>query len=133
MPSKLPLTGVPGKMTRRLCATTLGGLGMATFLGGLVARQLAVADGDPGGRATTYLVVGCVLAVLCVAAAGLLRRPYGVTLGWGLLAATLVSAVMLPAMAAIALLFGVLWVLSLTQGHRLDHTPGYFFSGDESS
>lgn len=116
----LPLTGVPGKMTRRLAAVTLAGLGMTVFFGALVARQFAVAAGDLDGRATTYLLGGTVLGLVCVLTAGLLRRPWGVTLGWVLLVLTAASAVVLPAMAIVALIFGGLWVLSLTQGYKMD-------------
>lgn len=120
MTSALPLSGVPGRMTRRLLATTLVGLGLSIFLGGLVARQIEVAAADPDGRATPYLVGGIVLAVACVVASGLLRRPFGVTIGWLLLVLTLASTVVLPAMALIGLVFGGLWVLALTQGRRVD-------------
>lgn len=120
MSRALPLTGVPGRMTRRLLATTLIGLGLSVFLGALVARQFAIADDDPAGRATAYLIGGIVLAVLCVLASGLLRTRYGVTVGWILLVLTLLSAVLLPPMAVIALVFGVLWWIALTQGDRVD-------------
>lgn len=120
MSSARSLSGVPGRMTRRLAAATLVGLALSVFLGALVANRIAVADGDPDGRATAYLVGGIVLAVLCLLASGLLRRPHGVTAGWIVLGLTLLSAIVLPAMAFVALLFAVLWVLSLTQGGRID-------------
>lgn len=107
-------------MTRRLAAVTLLGLAMAVFFGGLVLRQLAVASGDPDGRAQTYLWAGVALAVLAVLAAGLLRRPWGVTLGWVVLALTALSALLLPAMIVVALAFAALWVGSLVYGRRMD-------------
>ncbi len=107
-------------MTRRLAATSLVGQAMTVFFGGLVARQLEVAAGDPHGRANAYLIGGIALAVLCILVSGLLRRPGGVWLGWGVQALTLGSAVVLPAMVIVAAVFGALWWLCLSQGHKMD-------------
>lgn len=115
----LPLTGVPGKLTRRLAAMTLAGQAIAVFLGALVAWQLTVADGD-AERGRTYLVGGCVLAVACLLGSGLMRRPFGVTFGWTVQLLTLASAVVLPAMLVVAVIFGGLWVLALWQGPRAE-------------
>ncbi|HEV7194993.1 MAG TPA: DUF4233 domain-containing protein, partial [Pedococcus sp.] len=72
--------GSLGKFTWRMLATVLAGQGTVVFLGALVARGLADANGD--GRGGTWLWVGIGLAVLCFVAAGLMRRPWGVSLGW---------------------------------------------------
>lgn len=93
---------------------------MTVFFGGLVARQLEVAVGDPDGRANAYLVGGIALAVLCILVSGLLRRPGGIWLGWGVQVLTLASAVVLPAMVIVAVIFGALWWLCLSQGHKMD-------------
>lgn len=106
-------------MTRRLAAMTLIGQAMTISFGALVARQLAVADGAVD-RGNTYLAAGLALAVLAVLASGLLRRPYGVTVGWVVQVLTLASAIVLPAMLFVVAIFGGLWVLSLMQGHKLD-------------
>ncbi len=111
---------VPGKFARRLAAVALLGQAMTVFFGGLVARQLAVADGDPDGRATTYLIGGCALALLCILASGMLRRPGGALLGWVVQGLTLLSAVILPAMVAVAAIFAGLWWLCLSQGKKMD-------------
>jgi hypothetical protein len=60
------------------------------------------------------------VAVLAVLAAGLMRTPYGVTLGWLVQAATFATALVVPAMLVVGLIFGALWVVSLVQGHRID-------------
>ncbi len=107
-------------MARRLAAASLLGQAMTVFFGGLVARQLEVAAGDPEGRADAYLGGGSALAVLCIVTAGLLRRPFGVWLGWAVQVLTLATAVVLPAMVVVALIFGGLWWLCLSQGRRMD-------------
>ncbi len=119
VPAKgLVFYGQTGKFTWRMGATVLVGQSVAVFFGGLVARGIAVSTGDPG--ASTYLWVGSGLAVLCLLAAGLMRRPYGVTLGWVIEVATFLSALVVPAMVLVGVIFSALWVTGLLQGHRID-------------
>ncbi|MEP7016474.1 MAG: DUF4233 domain-containing protein [Actinomycetota bacterium] len=112
------LYGAPGKMTQRLAGTVIGTQGLAVFFGALVARGLASAKGED--ISSTFLLLGSVLAVLCILDAGLLRRPWGVTLGWGLQIATFASAIVVPAMLVVAILFAALWLTALAQGRAMD-------------
>ena len=114
----LPFFGATGKFTWRMGAVVLGGQSVIVFFGALVARALGAASGDP--RAGVYLVVGSGLAVLCLIAAGLMRTSFGVTLGWLIQAATFVSALVLPMMAIVGVIFTLLWVVCLWQGQRID-------------
>jgi len=114
----LVLYGSLGKFTWRMLATVLAGQGVVVFLGALVARGLAVAEGDEGGSG--WLWVGVGLAVLCFLAAGLMRRPFGVTLGWLIQVATFASAAVVPAMLGVGLVFLVLWVGSLVLCRRVE-------------
>jgi hypothetical protein len=91
---------------------------LAVFFGALVARALASAEGS--ASAGRYLAVGSGLAVLCLAAAGLTRRPWGVTLGWLVQLGTLLAALVVPAMLVVGLFFLALWVLFMAQGARVD-------------
>ena len=117
----LTLYGVPGKMTRRLAGVVIGTQGLAVFFGALVARALAAATGSP--TSSTFLLIGSLLAVLCILDAGLLRRPWGITLGWALQLATLACALIVPTMLVVGLLFGALWLMALVQGRAMDeHT-----------
>ena len=119
--SALIFYGVPGKMARRLLAVVIGTQGLVVFFGALVARSLASVDGS--GTSGSFLVTGSVLAVLCVLDAGLLRRPWGVTMGWVLQIATFACAFILPLMLLVGLLFGALWLTALVQGQAMDeHT-----------
>ena len=117
----LSLYGIQGKMTRRLAAVVISAQGLAVFFGALVARALASAKGLP--TSSTFLLIGSLLAVLCILDAGLMRRPFGVTLGWSLQVATLSCAIIVPAMLLVGLLFVALWLTALVQGHKMDeHT-----------
>ena len=116
----LILHGSTGKFTWRMLATVLGGQSMVIFFGALVARALAASGDGDTTRSGTYLVVGTALAVLSIVAAGMMRRPWGVTLGWVVLLLTLASALILPMMLIIGLIFLALWVTCLVVGHRID-------------
>ena len=116
--SALTVYGIPGKMTRRLAGVVIGTQGLAVFFGALVARALAAANDSR--TSATPMVVGSLLALLCIVDAGLLRRPWGVTLGWLLQIATLATAVIVPTMLLVGLLFGALWLTALIQGRAMD-------------
>ena len=53
-------------------------------------------------------------------AAGLMRRPWGVTLGWVVQALTLLSALVVPMMLVVGLFFLALWVTCLVKGAQID-------------
>jgi Protein of unknown function (DUF4233) len=119
--SALTLYGVPGKMTRRLVGVVIGTQGLAVFFGALVARALGAARGSH--NPSTFLLIGSLLAVLCILDAGVLRRPWGITAGWILQIATLACVFIVPAMLIVGLLFGGLWLTALVQGRNMDeHT-----------
>ena len=119
--SVLTFYGLPGTMTRRLLGAVIGTQGLAVFFGALVARGLAAAQGSHAS--SSFLLVGSLLALLCILDAGLLRRPWGVTVGWVLQIATLASAFIVPVMLVVGLLFGSLWLTALVQGRNMDeHT-----------
>ncbi|MBC9821398.1 DUF4233 domain-containing protein [Terrabacter sp. MAHUQ-38] len=111
--------GRTGKFTWRMLATVLGGQSICILLGALVARGVSAAD-DGGPRSTAYLLVGFGLGALCVFAAGLMRRPWGVTLGWVVQALTLLSALVVPMMLVVGLFFLALWVTCLVKGTQVD-------------
>ena len=112
------LYGSLGKFTWRMLATVLAGQGIVVFLGALVARGIADAQGDATGSAWLWTGVG--LAVLCFLAAGLMRRPWGVTLGWLIQVATFAAGLVVPAMVVVGFIFLVLWVGSLVVCHRVE-------------
>lgn len=111
--------GVPGRFTRRLLATTLLAQSLIVFFGALVVRGFAVGAGEPE-RGTVALWVGGGLAVGCLLVTGLLRLPGGVVMGWLVQLLTLASALVLPSMILVALIFGALWVTALVQGRKVD-------------
>lgn len=116
----LPWYGVAGKSTRRLAATVLAGQSVAVFLGALVARALAALD---TGSPDLHLWLGVGLAVACVLASGLLRRPFGLAVGWLLQVLTLLGGLVVPFMGVVGVMFLALWVGALWLGGQMDrHT-----------
>ena len=117
--TRLPVHGTQGKFTFRLLAMALFGQAIILSFFALVARGNAIADGRPDDG-QQLLWVGLGLALVALVASGLMRRPYGVTLGWVVQALTWASALLLPAMVGVALVFTALWVLLLLQGGSVD-------------
>ena len=117
--TRLPLYGRQGKFTFRLLAIVLFGQAIILSFFALVARGNAIAAGNPeeGDR---LMWVGLGLALLALVSAGLMRRPYGITLGWVVQALTWASAVLVTAMVGVAIVFTALWVLLLVQGIKVD-------------
>ncbi len=99
------------KMTRRLCSVVLIFEGFVVFFGALVASRMS--DDVSSG---TALAVGGGLALGCVLATGLLRSAAGIPVGWALQALVLATALIVPAMLFMGLLFGALWIAALRIG-----------------
>ena len=117
--SRLALYGTQGKFTFRLLAMALFGQAVILSFFALAARGNAIADGRPADG-QRLLWVGLGLALLALVAGGLMRRPFGVTVGWVVQALTWASALLVPAMVGVAVVFTALWVLLLLQGSKID-------------
>jgi hypothetical protein len=63
---------------------------------------------------------GAALCVLLLATIPLLNRPFGIALGWVLQAIILASALLVPLMLIVALLFGGMWVFAVIRGGMID-------------
>lgn len=66
------------------------------------------------------VAIGIGLTVLCVVAAGMVRRPGGMQLGWAIQAITFLMGFVITAMFALGLVFGSLWAGSYYLGARID-------------
>lgn len=76
------------------------------------------------GLGVTRTVVLIGLAVVMVAAAGLLRRPWGIGVGSVLQVPFLLTGLWLGAMFVVAVLFIGIWLYLLNVRHELVGTPG---------
>jgi hypothetical protein len=103
------------RSVRRLFAMlVLLGEALVVGFATLVAKDLS---GVPRG---TALLAGGLLALLCVLTAGLLRVRVGYSIGWAVQVLLLASAIWVPAMLFLGLVFGALWVTALIQGQKAD-------------
>ena len=109
---------------RRADRGTRGGLaavlGLEAVVTLLVPRALAFSDGGLGTTKTVLLVA---LALLMIAAAGLVRRSWGIGLGSAVQVLFLLSGLWLVALLIVAALFAVVWARMLWLRHQLLGTP----------
>ena len=98
---------------RAIAAAVLVFEGLVVFFATLVALDLS--DVDDG----TLWWTGGVLAVACVVAAGLLRRPLGYVVGSVLQAVVIAAGFLVPAMFLLGAVFAGLWFLALHLGRKV--------------
>lgn len=99
---------------RSLCAGMLALQAVVLFLTTPVLLSLTEVGTVAG------LTIGIGLTVLCVVAAGLMRRPIGFTLGWAVQALSIALGVVINAMFALGLIFLALYGGAYVLGARID-------------
>ncbi len=109
----------PPNITVRLAAAALGLEAVVVFFAALVAIGLTVPAEDGLSR-TTLLVGGLVLAVVFVLAAGIVRRPGGIAIGWVLQLVLIALGLVVPVMFVLGALFLLMWLWFLRLGKRVD-------------
>ncbi len=108
---------------RRGAAESLGSIVLAfesivVFLGGLVVFGLkALPEGIPDWWG---IVGGAVVAVLMLLVSGMLRYRWAIVAGWLLQAVVLAGALLVPALAFVAAIFGAMWAYATIKGASLD-------------
>ena len=103
----------------RMLATVLGSQSLVIFFGALAGRGLNP-DQAPVILGLTPFVLMCLLAVLAIVAAGLVRRPFGPGLGWGVQVLSVLSGVFVPMMFIVGLVFAALYGYCQRVGRRVD-------------
>lgn len=108
---------------RRGAAESLGSIVLAfeaviVFLAGLVIYGLKAL---PFGIEPWWgIVAGAVVAVLMIVTAGFLRHRWAVVVGWMLQVIVALGALLVPAIAFVALVFGGMWAYATIKGAALD-------------
>lgn len=118
MSAALPFASVPGPMQRRFGAVVLASQAPVLLFGALAIWGLASAQGDD--RSGFFLGAGLAITALALVAAAMLRRPFGVTLGWIVQVLTLLIALLAPVAVIVGVIFGGLWITALVQGRKMD-------------
>ena len=109
------------KANRATRGAMAGVLGLEALIVLLLPRAIAFTSSGLGLTRTLILVV---LAVLMIAAAGLLRRPFGIATGSALQVLFVLTGIMLSAMFIVGVIFAAIWGRLLTTRHELVGTPG---------
>lgn len=108
----------PRTLTQKLGAIVLGFESIIVFLAGLTVFGLKAL---PAGIPPWWGVVGgAVLAVAMIVLAGAIARPGAIAAGWVLQVLVLAAAVLVPAIAFVALIFGGMWAYATIVGARVD-------------
>ncbi|QNN54793.1 DUF4233 domain-containing protein [Nocardioides mesophilus] len=97
-----------------MCAGMLSLQSVVLFLTGVATI------GSTDLSAGTSIGIGLGLALLCVVAAGLLRRPGGYLLGWAVQVLSIGLGFLVPAMFFLGVVFGALWAGAYFLGERID-------------
>lgn len=112
------MSRAPRSLAAKLGSVVLGFEAIIVFLGGLAVYGLgALPEGVPDWWG---IVGGSVLALAMIATAGIVHTRAGVITGWVLQGLTAASALLVPAMLIVALLFGGMWAFSMLQGPKLE-------------
>jgi len=98
----------------RLAATCLALEAFLVFFATLAAGALS----DLPGR--TVWIGGGVLILVCLLAAGVVRRPGGLAIGWVVQALVLATGFVLPAMVLLGVVFAALYGWFVVLGGRID-------------
>ena len=97
-------------------------LGLEAVVTLLVPRALAFSDGGLG--VTKTVTAGRARAVSMIAAAGLLRRPWGIGVGTALQVLFVLTGIWLLAMLIVGAIFAAIWGRLLFLRRELVGTPG---------
>lgn len=105
-------------LVQKLAPVVLGFEAIVVFLVGLTIfglRQL------PAGIEQWWgIVAGAVLALACIAIAGMITKPGAITAGWVVQAIVALSAFFVPSILLVVLIFGGMWAYATIGGARLD-------------
>ena len=89
------------------------------FFAALAAFGLTARDWSTAGK--LWLMGGSVvLALVFLLACGLLRKPWGYTLGWVLQVVLIATGVLVPSMFVIGVLCALAWWYAVVKGGRMD-------------
>ena len=110
------------KSSKRLLASVvLSFEAFVVFFATLAAFGLKVSDPQQNLPSTQWIWgIGLSLAILCILAPGVLRKPWGYSLGWVIQALMLASGFWLWGMFLVAGLTTAMWVWALIAGSTID-------------
>src|SRR5690606_9713200 len=112
-----PRARAPRTLTQKLGSVVLGFEAIVVFLAGLTVYGLKAL---PGLESWWGVVGGAVVGLAMIVTAGAIARPGAIAVGWALQAVVLLSALLVPAIVLVALIFGGMWAYATIVGARVD-------------
>ena len=79
----------------------------------LLAIPVAVVVGTVSGPPWVFITAGIALAIMLIALAGVVTRPWAVPVGWVLQVLVLATSILVPVMIIIGGIFAALWWLAI--------------------
>lgn len=105
-------------LVQKLAPIVLGFESIVVFLAGLTVFGLkALPESIPQWWG---IVGGGVVGLACIAVAGMITRPGAITAGWVIQAVIALSAILVPAILLVVLIFGGMWAYATIMGAKLD-------------
>lgn len=108
----------PRTLVQKLAPVVLGFEAIVVFLVGLTIFGLKALP--PGIEQWWGIVGGAVVAVACVVIAGMITKPWAIAAGWVVQIVVALSAIAVPAVLLVVLIFGGMWAYATIMGARLD-------------
>ena len=108
----------PRTLVQKLAPIVLGFEAIVVFLAGLTVFGLKAL---PAGIEQWWGIVGgAVLALACIVVAGMVTKPWAITAGWVIQVIVALSAILVPAILLVVVIFGGMWAYATIGGARLD-------------
>lgn len=108
----------PRTLVQKLAPIVLGFEAIVVFLAGLTIFGLRTL---PDGVEQWWGIVGgAVVGLACIVIAGMITRPWAITAGWVIQVIVALSAILVPAILLVVVIFGGMWAYATIMGARLD-------------
>jgi hypothetical protein len=103
---------------QKLAPIVLGFESIVVFLAGLTVFGLKAL---PAGVPPWWGIVGGgIVGLACIAVAGMITKPWAITAGWVLQVIIALSAILVPAILLVVVIFGGMWAYATIMGAKLD-------------
>jgi len=108
----------PRTLVQKLAPIVLGFESIVVFLAGLTVFGLKAL---PAGVPPWWGIVGGgIVGLACIAVAGMITKPWAITAGWVIQVIIALSAILVPAILLVVVIFGGMWAYATIMGARLD-------------